>query len=387
MPRNTLLHSVIFGAALLASGALLAQNDEIELDSRYENWYQVELIVFERLSGPGALAAESWPKNLSLQYPLDTQYLFTEDEWQELITPPIEEQTSPAEAESGITNEHTALSPAIFVNPDPSAPVTLPDDINTETNDTPAVPQLPEMEAERITLTRAQRSLNNIANALARRNTYRVLFHEAWRQELIQGEPESIFIDGGEQIGEHKELEGYIELSVNRYLHLKSNIWRTRFELNYGQQTEYWPKLPSQPELPYFQQNAADAEFIAENEQSLAAAIDTNISFDPLSSNTNTSFGLSTNNNATTGDWRATSENTALTEIEKQPYVIKSITTLRQQRRMRSEELHYIDHPELGIIVKLIPYEVALPAMPDTDNTPETQMTGEDSLAAENSGS
>lgn len=35
---------------------------------------------------------------------------------------------------------------------------------------------------------------------------------------------------------------------------------------------------------------------------------------------------------------------------------------LKQNRRMRSKELHYIDHPVLGVLVKITPYKVEKPA-------------------------
>lgn len=369
-----------FTLILIALSAVsFAQDKEPKLDQRYENWFQIELIIFERLSGSGAVTGELWPKNISLQYPINIQHLFTEEEWAELTTPPIEldENTSTSEtpgSESETSTAPTSLSSAVFVNPEPLG--TSESDVSTldtpEDTDIPPEPVLPEMEVERILLADDDRKLNNIASAINRRNTFRVLFHEAWRQKLQQSEPHAVLIRAGDRYGEHQELEGYIELSVNRYLHFESNLWRTRFELNYGQQQEYWPELPDLPPLPVIEYRPPETQLGTENPEQLSQnEIDTNtamepmplisntdIPIDPLSAGSASSFELGASSSTS---WQAENKETELAAIEKSPYLIKNISTLRQRRRMRSEELHYVDHPELGIIVKLIPYEVELP--------------------------
>ena len=40
------------------------------------------------------------------------------------------------------------------------------------------------------------------------------------------------------------------------------------------------------------------------------------------------------------------------------PFIIKNIMTLNQSRRMRSNEIHYIDHPRMGVIIKIMPLEI-----------------------------
>ncbi|MGB5299133.1 MAG: CsiV family protein, partial [Thiogranum sp.] len=42
---------------------------------------------------------------------------------------------------------------------------------------------------------------------------------------------------------------------------------------------------------------------------------------------------------------------------------------LRQQRRMRSKELHYFDHPRFGVIALITPYQ------PEPEPEPEPQRT------------
>ena len=56
--------------------------------------------------------------------------------------------------------------------------------------------------------------------------------------------------------------------------------------------------------------------------------------------------------------------------IEQRQYRVDSTVVVRQDRRMRSEELHYIDHPLLGVLIKVIPHEVK-PAQ--TEQAPITE--------------
>jgi hypothetical protein len=39
------------------------------------------------------------------------------------------------------------------------------------------------------------------------------------------------------------------------------------------------------------------------------------------------------------------------------PWSWKHAVQMQQSRRMRSEEVHYLDHPLLGVVVKLTPLE------------------------------
>ena len=49
---------------------------------------------------------------------------------------------------------------------------------------------------------------------------------------------------------------------------------------------------------------------------------------------------------------------TDITELEEDTgpvYPYRHAILLQQKRRMRSTEVHYIDHPRLGVVVKLTP--------------------------------
>ncbi len=58
-----------------------------------------------------------------------------------------------------------------------------------------------------------------------------VVFHEAWRQPARpRSEMPYIQIRGGNRYGNRSELEGYLKISAQRYLHIDSDLWWNRFE-------------------------------------------------------------------------------------------------------------------------------------------------------------
>lgn len=145
-------------------------------------------------------------------------------------------------------------------------------------------------------LTANERQLNPQAGTLAKSGSYSLLFHQAWRQK-ITNQNTHIIINGGKTFNGHQELEGNISISVAQYLKLQTNLWLTQFAPVGTTTNENWPELPTLP-------------------------------------------------------------NSTFTEADKNTdYVTKRIVKISQQRSMRSNEIHYIDHPLLGIIVKIVPYD------------------------------
>lgn len=186
-------------------------------------------------------------------------------------------------------------------------------------------------------LPRDARNLNAVSDRLDAQPGFNVLFHEAWRQ-IVVGEDRapSILIYGGETYGEHNELEGSVNINVSRYLHIKTNLWLSQFQTNAGQSRKQWPLLPQQPQKRIAQQASSgqNDNLFGRNSGSFSGAgTDTN------------SLGFNVSDlNAALGDFLAA------------PYVPSEIITMAQTRRMRSDELHFLDHPRMGVLVKILPY-------------------------------
>lgn len=182
-------------------------------------------------------------------------------------------------------------------------------------------------------LPESERQLNAQAQKLERNSRFQVLFHNAWRQVITNEKAaKSILIQGGQTFGQHQELEGSIRLSVATYLKLQTNLWYSQFDLNVGQeQTRQWPELPKQPNFLATPIAGLSLDSSLELEQALAVE---NQQWD------NT---LATPDNSNDP---ANSDN----------YLTRQIILLQQSRDMRSSEIHYIDHPVVGIIVQVTPY-------------------------------
>lgn len=283
---------------MLSGQVSLAQTSE----DRYKNWYQIEIIIFSRAA---ARSNESLPKNIVLAYPTNVRYL----------QDPATQQAAAEPAQSELELRLRQSS----------------------------------MRSQALAFTRlddAQKSLNREKTILNKQRGYKVLAHEAWRQPVLSsGQATSVIIQGGSQFGKHFELEGALTISLSRYLHAKTNFWMTQFEPNYGQENYHWPELPDQPVNLYAKQLQPNGD----GRRSVSTS---------QSRQLNTS-GLFTGgqNDATKYTLRTSSIGSDnIGAYAKKPYLIKRIHTMKQSRRMRSGEIHYLDHPLSGMIIQIQPY-------------------------------
>jgi len=135
---------------------------------------------------------------------------------------------------------------------------------------------------------------------------HRLLFHAVWRQPVLNRvQSTGILVQGGEQYGLHHELEGSLRFSYNvNRVDVEARLWLASFvssaELPPGNPQRELPPLP-------------------DNDAQTAAVI-------------NPGF--------------------------ENQYSINDIAYMEQMRAMISNELHYLDHPDLGIIVEVRPYQL-----------------------------
>lgn len=156
----------------------------------------------------------------------------------------------------------------------------------------------------------SEHKLNSQAATIAKSGTYTLLFHQAWGQ-MIHAKNTHIFINGGKKYNGHHELEGNLSLSVGQYLKFQTNLWLTQFAPI---------SLDSAPATPSTETDLSPSSTAEQNWPELPGI---------------PNFEDSTH--------------------EPLEFVTKRIVKVAQQRSMRSVEVHYIDHPLLGIIVKISP--------------------------------
>lgn len=262
-----------------------------------QDLYKVEVIVFERKEAPTG-DAERWPRDIELAYPADTQAL-------------TERQPS-AEAELGFEAEGAYPAPYQLLPPE-------------------------------------SLSLTGRKNALGRDYRLRPIYHQAWLQPLT-GPRQSLPVQivGGDSFGEQRELGGTIEVSVNKFIHLDAHLWLATFERNEGQLPEPWPPLPSiggTERVNDFAFNPTESvEFPTEDPATQRGGESTSWE----------SQGLA---GATPNQAEFADQNLGVTTPSAEPFLVKEIVTMNQSRRMRTAEVHYLDHPKLGVLVQVEKYQ------------------------------
>lgn len=175
------------------------------------------------------------------------------------------------------------------------------------------------------TLPATQRGLSGKAAAMQRSGRFRILFHEAWIQPMSsKTQTLPITLDRSGDGGRWPALQGSIQLYLSRYFYLDTNLWLNT-------QGEYLPqaewRMPAPPLAPK-----------SEKRQT------------PLYA------GTDRVSPATPG---AAGQEALDVETQGPQYPFRHAVLLDQTQRMRSGELAYIDHPLLGVLIKVTALDTA----------------------------
>lgn len=163
-----------------------------------------------------------------------------------------------------------------------------------------------------------ERQLLNERRSLDQDRRYQVLFHEAWNQPVPGRDlVVPIRVDGGERFGRQAELQGYINLYVERYLHLSTDLHLIEYA--------------SSPD-PF---------------SLVMEGLNTNESMETI----NEFGGLSLLD-------ADSPTNNQITQTENEYFVSVMDAQLKENRRMRSKEIHYLDNPEFGMLVLITPINI-----------------------------
>ena len=333
--RQSNSHPRLFAllALLLASTGAIASDEPTDLS----DYYVVELILFTN-EQPELIDEEYWPRDIQLDMPDNTAWLAglpLAHSYPELAAA-IEQ----AQQAAGDAAEIPLITPA-------AAPVEVTSEADSEdTAQAPATVWLPLMDDYREHQASAER--------IRRSGRHRLLLHHSWLQKLGDADhAPSIIIQAGDERDGLYELGGSIKLFKSRFLHLHTDLWRLQFADNVSVNDEQpasagqWPVVPriERPALPA----ADDNEPPAEDSQ--------------LASGTNTGEAETTAAPALLPAPGFSADSFALDWLElpaSQP-PLANVAVMRQQRRLRSREIHYIDHPLFGLVVEIRPFELPQP--------------------------
>lgn len=153
------------------------------------------------------------------------------------------------------------------------------------------------------------------AYTLNRSQRYRVLYHQAWRQAGRTPAGASwIKILGGKPIDQHYELEGSLRVYKTRFLHLETNLWRIVSD------------------------SADSAPVTYDN---LAIETDRQATVQPT-------VGAPKQNLITLPPIPGSSDREII-----QTTLSGRVYTLQASQQLSSGELHYVDHPNLGILIRV----------------------------------
>jgi hypothetical protein len=304
---------------VLLAGSAFAQGDR---------WWRVELLIFSHES---AQATEKWEPTPNLAYPSAARFL-----------------VEPGRVKDNLAQHHGDSVVDKFgrqiltVLPEPGANGSTQSSSNSGAPganipldpNTPAIAIVEGVDelvpTPFIALPGTQLEFRGKAAYMQRTGKYRTLFHQTWVQPVVdQASALPVIVDRSGDTGEWPRLQGSIKIYLSRYLHLETNLW-----LNTA--GNYLPGVWQMPPPPLGPPSLI-IEGLPEPE------------LDSLS-----------------GDWAGLpGQPSSLPEgVEGLPlpgedpgpvYPYRHAVLLQQERRMRSTEVHYIDHPLLGVVVKLTP--------------------------------
>ncbi len=316
--------------ACLACSSTLAQE---------YRWFRVELVVFAN-QDPAAASAEKWNGIPELEYPMATRFLLDParvarnegryagesviDKYGRQIIKMVSGSRYDDTEAAGVPLAATGAEPA----PTPLTPV-------VSTPEPPAAPQA--LPRPFVILPEGYQTLRAKAAQMKRTGRYAVLFHETWVQPVG---PESrsvpIVLDHSGDDLQWPRLQGTITLFLSRYLHLQTNLWLNT-------EGEYLPGTWHMPAPPF-----GPPSLIVEEEERVD--IDAAIGQMPAQEDQQGPATAANNSEMPAGE-----VGIALEEEMGPVYPYRHAVLFEQTRRMRSNEVHYIDHPLMGAIITFTP--------------------------------
>lgn len=327
LPLPTLFTLCLFGLLLLATDSVLSdqKNDK-------KNWYQVEVLVFKNLEA-SAVFEEQWPHSPNTYYPSGSRHLENGSQQVDADNTHLWQEQNSEQEDASIGRQTSAALTHIKLT-DPSAFRLLPVEYH---------------------------EFSEYASRMRWSKNYQVLFHQSWRQAITDRDSsEPIIIESDKGPGLYPQLQGTIQLSVSRYLHVQTRLW-----LNMA-------------ELPSVEKEPRSTPPLYNKDWQFHSAVDTT-AIEPQTEIVNETGGaieLDENSPGTVVDGLPKWHRKQLETLPTSTYPYAGAVIMTQKRRMRSGEEHYIDHPLFGMIIKITPYKFTAFVEADSpataDNSPES---------------
>jgi hypothetical protein len=391
----------------VASNNSAAEKDQTKNDPAAENWYQVEVILFDQKTITGSELA---PKEIQIGFPSNWLELSNRYPSIGIMRRPIFDVSATASINNPQTLElKQRLSDLLDLNqyqvekfndgtsliPEATIPYQYADAIqiaeientaifedydvaNSELNtEAEVIDFKPVYEQQFHRLNRKHRDLNDTARGLNRRN-YRVRFHEAWRFQIGSKEQSPwILVNTKKELANRQVIEGSLRFYKSRYLHFETDLWRINFS-----PTETMDIVL--PETPLTALNSDEISLLkalrfSNKISSLSPSSaqqkipKTNLPGEVFIGVEEALEGYSMNQIETLlNSQRDTTAPTSEVMIVNN-YPIKEIWPIKQSKRIQLDEVYYIDHPHMGALISIKSFE------PVPINLPPLTETAEDS--------
>ncbi len=306
MVLSKLIPSIIRRLGTAIPGLLLA------VPVAAQDWYQVELTIFSN-ENPADRLEETWtPNRLDLEYPDDIDRF---DHLLDLLL--IDELVIAEEPEpEPVIADDAAAMELLLEEPDPDllrlqqtgpSPLAADPDFKFFDLDRDPFVLLPDSFSD----------FQQTNRALERDGDHRVLFAGRWRQPVPDPQQaRATYIEGGIDFGDFHELQGSITIRFNENrdrVVIDADLWLVELGFDIAEE-ELWPTPPTRGDLAYPALNPGQNLLPGES--------------------------------------------------------IRRIYRFLQSREMRSTEFHYLDHPAMGLIITVEPYEV--PELSELEGDPFT---------------
>lgn len=191
--------------------------------------------------------------------------------------------------------------------------------------------------------------LKETSSTIGRLQRYQLIEHVTFAQRIQKKAkaPHIVIQQQFESAGKKYRLGGSVQLSVSRYLHANTHLWL-------AEMADATKEQPTPETLVIKENNLSEATKITQEALDVSK-IENQETWPTLPPLINVGFASEAKHHL-----QRLAQASEQNEEASANTSVNFISTLKQHRKMRSSERHYIDHPLFGVIIQITPIEKVL---------------------------